>query len=192
MSGRLHRHTGQERAESHRGEWLPALLPGKIYSPALTASTGSRICRARADSGTRCSRPPFIRAAGIVQSFALRSISAHRAPNTSPDRLAFKMLNSNASGTASRFRRSATPMQARHHMGARQGEALGKLLAPRQQLIQAPAPPGGVFSGPEPLGPCCVEDPLDPTAQPRGGFVSRLPDWSEHREHVRGLDRVNR
>ena len=41
---------------------------------------------ARRHSGTRCSRFAFIRAAGTVHTWSVVSISAHRAPRTSPHR----------------------------------------------------------------------------------------------------------
>ena len=50
------------------------------------------------DSGTRCSRPPFIRLAGIVHTFARRSSSSHLAPSTSPCLAAVKIVNSIPAG----------------------------------------------------------------------------------------------
>jgi hypothetical protein len=52
--------------------------------------TFSTIASAGSLSGTRCSRPAFIRLAGMVQTPASRSISLHCAPRTSPDRAAVK------------------------------------------------------------------------------------------------------
>ena len=60
------------------------------------ARQASRISIARSQSGTRCTRPPFMRAAGTVHMRAARSISDHFAPNTSPDRAALRMQNSSA------------------------------------------------------------------------------------------------
>jgi hypothetical protein len=48
------------------------------------------------DKGTRCSRPDFIRAAGIVQSAFFKSTSDQVAPRTSPERAAVSTANSSA------------------------------------------------------------------------------------------------
>ena len=53
----------------------------------------SRISAARSHSGTRCSRLDFMRTAGTVHTLAGRSISAHRAPRTSPERAAVSDSN---------------------------------------------------------------------------------------------------
>ena len=72
--------------------------PPKMRSPrapmnkcGLSFSVGSDLNRsiAGADSGTRCSRPPFMRFAGTVQPLFSRSISGQVAPNTSFDLAAF-------------------------------------------------------------------------------------------------------
>ena len=61
--------------------------PGKMSAPPLpSVRAASRICAARRDSETRCSRLAFMRVAGIVQTRPLRSISSHVASRTSPDR----------------------------------------------------------------------------------------------------------
>ena len=65
---------------------------GSAYSPAL-----SRTASAAPLSGTRCSRPFFILAAGTVQVAESRSTSSQRAPRTSPERQAVKVRNSMAS-----------------------------------------------------------------------------------------------
>ena len=70
--------------------------PEPSASPRAPSSTSS----ARADNGTRCSRPAFVRKAGTVQVAASGSISSHRAPRTSPERHAVNTRNSNASFVA--------------------------------------------------------------------------------------------
>ena len=88
---------GQHR---HVRSGLPFLPPGstKPLSPILFMS--SRITIAAEESGTRCSRPAFIRAAGTTQIFSPKSISSHRPPITSPVRVAVR------SGTPAPARRS--------------------------------------------------------------------------------------
>ena len=74
---------------------------GNIHSESTVFYFASaRISRARNDNGTRCSRLCFILSAGIFHSAASRSISAQRAPRTSPDRHAVRTRNSKASLTA--------------------------------------------------------------------------------------------
>ena len=60
----------------------------------------SRTSSARPQSGTRCSRFAFIRAAEIVHTAPTVSISSHVANRTAPDRAAVSTTNSNASLTA--------------------------------------------------------------------------------------------
>ena len=57
--------------------------PRAVCQPARLAENLQR-----ADSGTRCSRPAFIRLAGIVHVADAKSISSRVASRTSPDRLA--------------------------------------------------------------------------------------------------------
>ena len=73
---------------------LPFLPPGKTKSLSRIALHRSRIAAAAAESGTRCSRPAFIRAAGTTQTLSRRSTSSHRAPITSPVRAAVRIRNS--------------------------------------------------------------------------------------------------
>ena len=54
---------------------------------------------ARADNGTRCSRPAFMRAPGIVQTLASRSTSGQVASSTSLVRVAVTISSSNARRT---------------------------------------------------------------------------------------------
>ena len=77
---------------------LPGLPPGntKPSSPERCACISSRIASARADSGTRCSLPAFMRSAGTVQVLSSRSNSVHRAPIVSPVLAAVRIVNSSA------------------------------------------------------------------------------------------------
>ena len=68
--------------------------------PSPSVRAASRISSARPQSGTRCSRFAFIRAAEIVHTARAASISSHVASRTSPDRAAVSTRNSNASLTA--------------------------------------------------------------------------------------------
>jgi hypothetical protein len=65
-------------------------LRRRLFAFAMTA-------RAAVESGTRCSRPAFIRAAGIVQVQPSLDISSHVAPITSLVRAAVSIKNSRAS-----------------------------------------------------------------------------------------------
>ena len=81
-------------------------------SPASSLARSST-SSAPLDSGTRCSRPAFILAGGIVQTFAAVSISSHVAARASPERAAVKTISSTASradsgALADRMRRSAS------------------------------------------------------------------------------------
>ena len=92
------------------GERTLALLP----DDALVVNVGrgpvvnTDALTAAAESGTRCSRFIFMRSAGTTQSARSRSISAHVAPRTSPDRAAVNAANSSARAPKpSRLRNSA-------------------------------------------------------------------------------------
>ena len=75
---------------------------------ARAACISSRMASARADSGTRCSRCAFMRAAGTVQVLSSKSISFQRAPITSPVRAAVRIKNSSPrAAIASRVRKLA-------------------------------------------------------------------------------------
>ncbi len=64
----------------------------------LPSSRGSACnsATARADRGTRCSLPIFMRTPGIIQSALSRSNSSQRAPRTSCERVAVRAANSSA------------------------------------------------------------------------------------------------
>ena len=63
-------------------------------SPSLCSPRrSSRIAKAGSLSGTTCTRLLFMRSAGIVQVLPPRSISSHRAPRASADRLAVRIRN---------------------------------------------------------------------------------------------------
>ena len=57
----------------------PPMVNMSGRSPSLSVRAASRTSTARRHSGTRCSRFAFIRAAGMVHTWAVVSISAHRA-----------------------------------------------------------------------------------------------------------------
>ena len=67
-----------------------------------TARASARSSNARRLSGTRCSRFPFVRRAGMVHTPSSRSISVHAALRTSPERVAVSTSNSKASFTTGR------------------------------------------------------------------------------------------
>src|SRR5262249_46974202 len=94
----------------------------------------------RADSGTRCSLPAFIRVAGSVQVLSSKSISPHRAPITSPVLAAVRMANSSARPDALLL---AQAHQEARQLGAGQRRMVfdpPHLGARRQQLIEVAAP----------------------------------------------------
>ena len=65
---------------------FPRRLRNTRPVPSLRLCTSCKIASARPESGTRCSRFAFMRAAGMAQTPASRSISSHVARRTSPDR----------------------------------------------------------------------------------------------------------
>ena len=88
----------------------PPFAPGKTksFGEVCSGATEVRISIAGVDSGTRCSRPAFMRTAGTDHSAFPVSISLHLAPITSPVRAAVRIRNSNASADiACDCRRSA-------------------------------------------------------------------------------------
>jgi hypothetical protein len=80
-------------------------LPGKYELARLGRLKILKDLNRAGDNGTRCSRPAFMRSAGIVQTFEIKSISDHLAPSASPERAAVRIRNSKASAAiASRSR----------------------------------------------------------------------------------------
>ncbi|MNL39795.1 hypothetical protein D3C87_1620930 [compost metagenome] len=80
-------------------------------SPASRSCFASRrICAARAERGTLCRRPAFIRSSGIFQQRPSRSISDHNAPRVSPERAAVSTVNSSASFTIAEDGPAATSL----------------------------------------------------------------------------------
>ena len=77
---------------------------------------------ARGESGTRCSRPAFIRSAGTVHVAASMSISVHVANRTSPARAAVSTKYSKASlstGAAPEVRTAAMASATSEYGSAR-------------------------------------------------------------------------
>ena len=79
------------------------------------------ISTARGESGTRCSRRVFVRAAGIVHVPLVKSTSDQRAPSTSPVRAAVKMRNSKASFAISPISLSRKVLHEGRYVGVRHG-----------------------------------------------------------------------
>ena len=71
-------------------------------APPPIARASSRISNDRRLNGTRCTRFPFVRRAGMVHTPSSRSISFQTAPRTSPERVAVRTKNSNVSFTTDR------------------------------------------------------------------------------------------
>lgn len=74
----------------------PAAGPTKTRSLSRSRGSARNSAITAGASGTQCSLPAFMRAAGTVQSALSRSISGQRAPNTSPVRAAVNIVNSSA------------------------------------------------------------------------------------------------
>jgi hypothetical protein len=72
----------------------PLRRPGKI-GPSVRCTLLSKT-KVDVDRGTRCSRPAFIRSAGMVHTASSRLTSDQVAPRTSPDRVAVRIANSTA------------------------------------------------------------------------------------------------
>ena len=150
---------------------------------ARSSSTASRV------SGTRCSRPAFIRAAGTIHSALSRSTSAQVMPRTSPERATVIARNWSArAAMPSRFARSA------HQRGASASDRagvigrLGDLARLRQKLGQVAAPPGRVVARAMPRHRRPGQHGLDAPAQPARGLRLVAPDRLEHAQHVAHLD----
>ncbi len=108
MRGYANAHAAQEHVQRHHGKRLfgPLARKEEIACPRLGKRFEDR--QRRAQRGTRCSRPAFIRFAGTVQTLPVKSISSQSRPRISPERAAVKMQNSSASAAIpSRSRKSA-------------------------------------------------------------------------------------
>jgi hypothetical protein len=79
-----HLHPANHRREGHIGQYAAPRAGNNMSVPAIRGSA-LKSTTAAGDSGTRCSRPIFIRFPGTVQTAAFRLISAQVAPLTSPD-----------------------------------------------------------------------------------------------------------
>ncbi len=62
---------------------LPRRPPGNTNSPGVVSVSECSSATVGADSGTRCSRPDFIRSADTVHNNSSRSASRYSAPRTS-------------------------------------------------------------------------------------------------------------
>ena len=86
----------QDLCECHVGEQGAAPTRRREDQPVIVAQSrnGRASCstaKAASDNGTRCSAPPFIRSAGMVQRRLPRSSSDHVAPRASPERAAVRI-----------------------------------------------------------------------------------------------------
>ena len=68
----------------------------------------------------------------------------------------------------------------------------GDLRWPGEQLVQVTAPARRVLARAKAAGGGPVQHVLDPPTQALGGLRLRRPDWLQHLQHVRGLDRAYR
>src|SRR3546814_14982945 len=70
------------------------LGPGKTYPSVPSFAIAPMLSIARDESGTRRSRPAFLRLGGMVQTFFSMSISSHVAPSNLPERAAVRLTTS--------------------------------------------------------------------------------------------------
>ena len=85
------------------GKQRPAGLCSFLIASSVATLAG--------DSGTLCSRPPFMRSAEMRHSAASRSISLRLAPRASPDRTAVSIVNRRQRRGDRRRLRAARPLQ---------------------------------------------------------------------------------
>jgi hypothetical protein len=80
------------------------------------------------------------------------------------------------------------------HLGIRQRRMMQAvdLRAPREKCIKVSPPAGWVLARAETLGLSCIEDPFNPTSQPRSGLVLALPNRRENFQDVSSLDCIKR
>jgi hypothetical protein len=104
-------HPAQHHSSRHDGEGASHLGTGEQEGFWTIDGTQLghvfRTAAAGAERGTRCARPAFMRSAGTVPTLDSRSTSSHRAPSTSPDRVAVRIANSRARAAIPTWRRSA-------------------------------------------------------------------------------------
>src|SRR5712691_7645304 len=162
---------------------LPSRIRANGRTVPITASEAS-------ESGTRCSRPAFMRPAGTVQTLASRSISPHRAPKTSPVRAAVKIANSSARAAMPSRPRRASRNSGKSSIGrAAWCSTLRTFAAGRQDLGEVAFPLRRVRPLPEASHRGGVKHRLDAAADPARGFRLLGPDRIEHLNDQPGIDR---
>ena len=80
--------TARAGVERSRPGWSPRDEGNTSHCPSKSSAAASSTLSAQGESGTRCSRPAFMRSAGIVHAAPSRSICSHRALRTSPEHAA--------------------------------------------------------------------------------------------------------
>ena len=120
---------------SRRSNRSDRAYAASVRLPTTWASAASRISAARPHSGTRCSRLDFMRTAGIVQTPAGKSISAHCAPRRlgpdvpdAPQRVEYVGATHVADWHVADVREHVPP-QARHPLLGMPGMAPAGVLA---------------------------------------------------------------
>ena len=162
-------------------------LPSRISANGRTV----RAPRARHRTAARDARgPPSCARPARSKPSASRSISPHRAPNTSPVRAAVRIANSSA--------RAAMPSRPRrcgeefgHLVEGQRGMVLDlpHLAAGRQDMGEIAFPLRRVRPLPEAAHRRGVEHRLDAAAHPARGFGLLGPDRIEHLHDKPGIDR---
>ena len=145
-----------ERGFSRRRRRVPGnASPNPLLKPAACASTSS----ARFDSGTRCSRLPFMRSVDTVHVTPPRSISSQAALRTSPERTRCEHQE-----LERQHRRLARPWDAPHlldalrHILVRERGHAPPLNSVARQPVSITVPAGS--SVPDPAHP--APDSFDP------------------------------
>jgi hypothetical protein len=164
---------------------MPAIFgprsPGKT-NPARFG-IDSKIAIAGSLNGMRCSRPAFMRPAGIVQTSAAGSISSQTAPITSPDLAAVKIVNMSAraafvSSAFSLAKPKALPDSLSRPHAWPAGPSAARVAAGRGGFSIGP---DWRRSGTADRRPC--EHRFDPATDPGRGFRPRFPQRVQDAHH---------
>jgi hypothetical protein len=118
-------HAPQDCHEAHVRKRRTLTTAGENWSVRCTLLSKTKV---DVDRGTRCSRPAFIRSAGMVHAASSRLTSDQVAPRTSPDRVAVRIANSTARAASPTCSRNSA-MNAPQYL-PRQGRGGVQLLRP--------------------------------------------------------------
>lgn len=146
------------------------------------------------DRGTRCSRPAFVRSAGMIQSCfrQVDLVPGRAAYLTGPRRRECQELQGAR-------RHSFTPLQCPEPVSdIIQGDCrlpaarLLHLSGSGEHLLQVSLPSGRILTLAKPHRPGPVQHGLDPLSHPRCRLVLRAPDWAQDGQDILHGDRRDR